>query len=172
VSPAPQDFSGAIGAYHAASWRVLNDPAVWHEEAQRADAPALPWPPTMPRTQYQRLLRLLVIADVDVVLALLRRKADPLASASLCNPCDPNLQIVLRVAHRAMVAGDAALVRAYGGERVTGKREYTNRTNEQWTALALRYARAQGLSRDHAFELFGIPRRQGFRAAKRATRKK
>jgi hypothetical protein len=95
-----------------------------------------------------------------------------LAPALPPDPNDPKLQVVLRVVHRAMTAGAAAVQAAFGGDRITGKREFLNRTNEQWAEFGLRVARAYGLTRERAFEALGIPRRQGFRSLKRAARRR
>lgn len=169
---APDDFTEAVRVYHAASWPVLNDPVVWRREAQRTNAPPLPWPIPLPRTQWERFVCMLAAADVDVVAALLLARGDPLAPDWPLDPNDAKLQVVLRVAHRAMTVGAAAAQAAFGGERLTGKREFLNRANEEVVLSALRLARARGWTRDQAFELLGIPRRQGFRAAKRAARRK
>jgi hypothetical protein len=168
-----EDFGAAISTYHAAAWQVLNDPAAWAQEAQRAGAAPLPWPPPMPATQAGRLFRLLVMADVDVVLCLLHINGDPLSPGLVPGADDPKMQTVLRVARRSMLAGEAAVVAAFGGARITGKRDYLNATREQWAEVALALARRDGLTRDEAFALLDIPRRQGFRAIKRRrTRRK
>lgn len=168
----PDEFTEAVRAYQRAAWPVLTDPAIWREEAQRAEAPRLDWPPQGKGTHFQRLLCVLVRADIDVLLVLLRDDEDPRSPAWPPDLADPKLQVLFRVAHRSMLAGERAMVDAFGGERITGKREYINLANEQWTEEALRWARRLKLTRDEAFALLDIPRRQGFRAAKRAVKRR
>jgi hypothetical protein len=170
--PPPSEFSEAVRLYHEAAGPLLFDPRIWEEESARANAPRL----TRPRsrgTQFGRLLAVLANADIDVLLALLKFDDDPRSPA--WPPCDddPKLQVLLRVVQRSQAAGEAALVAAFGGERITGRRHYVNQVNEQAVTHALQLARRHGLTRDQAFELLALPRRQAFRAAARAaTRKK
>jgi len=168
----PGDFAIAMRAYHVASMPVLNDAAVWREECQRDEPRLMAWPRPYRGTKFNRLLSVLFNADVDVVLAILRSRDDPMSPAWPPDVRDPKMQVVLRVVQRAMDAGCAAMLAAFDGERVTGRREYMNRALEDWTELAMHVARRDSLTRDQAFELFDIPRRQAFRAIKRASKRK
>lgn len=168
----PSDLAFAIQLYHEHAMRVWDDEAVWNEEAARTACRPLAWPRPVEGTQYQRLLAILFNADVDIVLVLLRQQGRTHSPDWPPDVRDPKMQTVLRVMQRSLEEGERAMRNIVGGERVTGRRDYINRTNEQLAAEALKAARALQLTRDEAFELVGLPRRQGFRAVKRSHRKK
>lgn len=161
------DFSQAVAAYQRATWPVLTDPAVWREESASAEQRLLAWPRPADGTTFNWMLSILFNADVDVLLVLLKAHDDPRSPAWPPDVHDPKMQVLLRVVQRALQAGAAALVAEFGGERITGRRAFVNRSNEAMADLALR----SGLKRDEAFAALGLGRRQGFRANKRARRK-
>ena len=169
----PDDLSVAIAAYRAAAWPVLADPDVWKQEQLRTDAAPLAWPLAVrEHTNFRRLLVNLANVDVELSIGILRDHGDTRAPDWPPRADDPKLQVLLRVAYRALQAGEQAMVAAFGGERVTGKREFLNRETEQAVEMALRLARQHNLTRDEAFELLGLPRRKAFRAARRTTKRK
>lgn len=168
-----QEFVAALETYRAASLAIWNDAETWHAEAARQDARPLAWPrPEDTGTHFEKLLALLFNADVDVVLVLLRSRDDPYSPPWPPDVRDPKLQTVLRMVQLGNEAGAAAMAEAFGGERITGRREYQNQTAEALAEFALQAARDLNLSRDEAFDLVGLPRRRGFRAVKRTHRKK
>jgi hypothetical protein len=163
-------FGAAMRAYYDASWPILNDPAMWLAEGARVEHEApLAWPLPMPRTQAQRFLRVLAIADVHLMAALLHEQGHAAAPALPLEAGDKRLQLVLRVVMRANLAGAEALRHSVGGEQLRGRRAFCNASTEQWAALAADYARHAGITLEAAFAAFGLPRRQAFRARKRAS---
>jgi hypothetical protein len=100
-----------------------------------------------------------------MVLVILRDRNDPMSPDWPPDIRDWRMQVVLRVVQRSMEAGDKATRVEYGGERVTGRRNWLNAVNERAAEWAVRC----GLPRDAAFELLGLGRRQGFRARERST---
>lgn len=123
---------------------TLADPLAWDEEGARQDAPPLPWPLMGAGKGYPQLLRNLVQQTVEgLVLSLLEasaavpRQAVPLSPVTGrtvrlavrdLDPADPLVQLLLRMARRAVDAADAAMVREFGGRgRLDGKAEY-----KQW----------------------------------------
>lgn len=165
-APVPEDFSVAIRAYLSASLPVWNDEAVWREEQASAERRLLPWPRPYEGTQFNRLLSVLFNSDVDVLLVLLKERDDSFSPAWPPSAHDPKMQALLRVVQRSMQAGEAAMVNAFGGERVTGRREYLNRVNDACVSWAL----ASGLPRAEAFELVGVSRAGAYRAMHRPRR--
>lgn len=154
-------------AYSAAAWRVVNDSEVWADELQRRRAGRLPWPPPLPSTKWDRLCHWLLVHHVELMLLILHASRDPVSPGLQPFADDPKMQVVLRVARRAAAKGEAAVIEAWGGERITVARDYKNLVIEQRAELALQAAHQRGLTRDEAFALFGLPRRQAFRAIKR-----
>jgi hypothetical protein len=162
----------AVQVYQAAAIAVWNDEAVWIDEAARTGCRPLAWPRPHEGTHYNRLLSMLFNADVDVVLLLLKANELPHSPDWPPRVDDPKMQTVLRVVQRSLEAGDRALRSLFGGERVTGRREYLNRVHEALAEEAIRMARALGMNRDEAFGTVGLPRRKGFRARRRSVERR
>jgi len=161
-------FTDVVDAYHAASRRVLLDPLVLAEERASSETRILQWPRPYEGTQLNRLLSVLFNADVSVLLELLRLADDTESPVPPYSLTDPRFQALLRVVQRAMTIGADAIAAQYGGHEAAGRREYKNRTVEALSDWAIR----SGLPRDAAFDLVGLGRRQGFRARKRAAKRK
>lgn len=153
----------AIRIYHAAALAVLNDPRVWHEERASKEARSLAWPRPYEGTQFNRLLSVLFNADVDVALVLLKARDDPGSPAWPPDVRDPKMQALLRVVQRAMEAGAAAIVGAFGGDELTRKRDYQNSVTEALAELGI----AWGLTHAEAAAALGIEPRRAKRARKR-----
>lgn len=172
---AREDSKRLIGIWQAASIAVWNSETAWREEATSAEARVLAWPQPDEGTKHQRLMKLLFNADVDVVLVWMKAHAHPMTPAWPPDVHDPKMQVLLRVMARAGAAGEAAVLDEFGGDTVSGfgpNGAFVKQVNEQLAELALQMARDMGLIRDEAFDLVGLPRRKGFRAVKRARRRR
>ena len=159
---------------------VLGDPAVWAEEAARADAVPLSWPPQIEAEGRAQLLQAMAMAAAESVMASMwmagtgePEPTDPRWRAQLSeltaqlDPRDAAVQQVLRVVRRAVLAADAALVQGFGGtrgaRRLTGKREWMNWAKAEAVDQAVR-AR---LKRGKALEALGMSRAAAYRAMHR-----
>lgn len=162
----------AISAYHAASWAVLTSDEAWQQEAASDERRLMAWPRPRGGTQLNRLLSVLFDSDVDVLLVLLRACDDPRSPTWPPDVRDPKMQALLRVAQRAMQAGEAAMVEKFGGLELSGVRDFRNAVNERLADYALDVAAKTGWTRDEAFSFAGLPRRLGFRSVKRMRHRK
>lgn len=168
----PADFAAAVRCYQRAAIQVWNSHEVWAQELARADAVPLPWPIPPQRTNAAKWFAMLAETDVDVMASWMRHTRHPGSPDWPLRADDVKLQTLLRVVARSLRAGERAVFRDFGGQRITGKREFRNATNEQCADLALQLARDRGLTRDQAFDLLDIPRRQAFRSRRRALTRK
>lgn len=168
MSGPKEALAAALKVYQHASMAVMDDPSVWDEEGSSSEQRVLAWPRPYEGTQHRRLLAVLFNADVDVVLVLLKDREDPRCPTWLPSVNDPAMQVLLRVVQRGAEAGDAALVKAFGGLELTGKRAFSNMVTDQLADMAV----ASGLPRREAFDALGIGQRQGFRARARANKPK
>ena len=151
-------FEEAVKLYKAVSWPVVNGRQTWVEELARSRPPRLAWPLPTPTTLAEKFFQDLMLSDMDVMLFLLTEDRPGLVPRRPLNGADYYLQLLLRVATRARIAGERAVVAKFGGERITGRRAFENSVNELRVDHALKYAKDHSLTRDQAFELFEIPR--------------
>lgn len=184
--PPDVEFTAAMAVADRAMLPILGDRAVWAEETARIDAAPLSWPPQIvmvdPRANNAGLLRALVLTAVEqVLLAMIEAETgekapiDPLWRSRLqhiagnLDPADHDVQIVLRVVNRAMVAADRVLCDEFGGKRgahrLSGKREFFNWAKAREVSDAVR----SGMPRAEALAALGFSRSSAYRAMKRKT---
>lgn len=162
--------------------RVLGDRAVWAEESARANAVPLSWPPRIEAEGRAQLLQAFAEGAVESVLAAMWQAetgepepTDPRWRSRLSevaqqlDPADPDVQVVLRVARRAVLAADADLCRDFGGirgsHRLAGKRDWVNWVKAQAVDSAVR----SGLARGEALAALGMSRASAYRAMHRGS---
>jgi hypothetical protein len=184
VKPAPDvEFTAAMAVADAAMRPILSDRAVWAEEADRAAAPPLTWPPqikdTDPHAHTAGLLQVLAITAVEQVLLSMREAEQPgepegpllhakvAEIAQALDPADPDVQVILRVVHRAVQAAASVLTKEFGGKRgahrLSGKLKFLN-----WVkACKFDAAVRSGLPRAEALRALGLKHSSAYRANKR-----
>jgi hypothetical protein len=170
---ATEDFGRMLRAFLAASKAVWNDGAVWIEERDRAPAgPLLAWPlPMNEGTHHQQLLAVLFNSEVEMVLALLELRAHPARPAIPQDYRDPKMQVVLRVMHRALNAGEAVMVEQFGdGELVSGRREFRNEVTRDLVDFLIRSG-LRAKKGDEVFPAVGLSRTAAYRAMKRKPKR-
>lgn len=179
------EFTAAMAVADRELQATLGDEAVWAEEAARADAAPLVWPPRFGGAEGRAglLASLAVAAAENVLVSMYEARSgapepeDPRWRARLrcvvdhLDPAADDVQIMFRVIARAVARADAALVRQFGGakgsRRLTGKREWTNWLKAEEVDRAVRC----GLSRGEALQALGISRAGAYRAMNRAKKK-
>lgn len=151
-------FAQAFTAAEAALQTVLVDRAVWAEEAARAEADPIPWPPSPNREGLHGVMRWLFAATVDTI-------GEARLSVPSCDVYD--FQQVLRVAKRAVEAAAPHLDGIVGRKRY-GWREFLN-----WLkARRLGQAIASGLTVEEGARKVGLPRSAAFRIAGQKQKKR
>ena len=175
VGEPPSDFTALMQAFLDASKSIWNDPAVWIEERDRnvTDGRLLAYPlPVDQGTQHQQFLAVLFNGEVEVVLGILEHHKHPAFPGEPHDVHDPRMQIVLRVMHRAIDKGEAAMVKLFGdGEIVSGRREYQNKITDDFVDLMVRSGLKRGFG-DEIFALGDVSRASAYRSmARRANRK-
>lgn len=182
MKPPPDvEFTAAMAVADRAMQQVLGDRAVWSEEQRRTGAASLSWPPRIEAEGREGLLKVLAITAVEqVLLAMVEADSgerqpddDPRFRAyfhrivQALDPADADVQVMLRVVRRALVAADTALIRDFGGQRgrriLTGKRAFANWVKCREVEAAIR----SGIPRAEALRLLPISRAAAYRAMKR-----
>lgn len=161
----------AIRVFRDAAIRVWMDARVWAEEAENARV--IPWPIPQGTTRYDYLWALLVEQEVAAIVQWLILHDDPRTPSLPFDPRDANAQLVLRVVRRAAAVAEPALRLHFGGDRVTGTRDYKNKVAEQLSEDA-RFLHHAGHFKTlaEAFAFFGIGRRRAYRADDRRRKRK
>ena len=126
-----------LARWDDAAEAVLADPEVWLEEAARTDAPLVPWPPRLAPSGWRQAMGML--AQDKVMQVYVQITAGPIGDMlPSMVPTAPFFQGLLRVVLRAADAGQAALAKHYGGERLSLAREFQKMQCEVDAELARR----------------------------------
>jgi hypothetical protein len=163
-------LSELLAEFWPASKAVWNDGAVWIEERDRREWQPLAWPRASAPTKYEGFLAELFNSEVEVVLHALHLTGHPALPRAPYSVVDPAFQIVLRVVHRAVEAGIAAIETNLAdrhGARVTGLKGLRN----DYTASAVRFILKYRIDRQQGYAAFAISKPGAHRAMKRVKRK-
>jgi hypothetical protein len=140
MSPAEEkDFERMMRLLDEEGRVVMGDPQVWLEEATRVDPAPLPWPLAGAKVHgYEK--GVLAIAFHTFVEATVEAIAIAEGETVVKDPADPDFQMILRVAERAVQRGDKAVRSEFEDliGPVYGKREFLNKVKAALVEQALR----------------------------------
>jgi hypothetical protein len=160
----PEDWANAVKVFRGAAFAVWNDLAVWEQEATNTGGPLLGRPVASdgkPRSwTYSKWFVLQANVEIDTVAQVLEINDVELS--------DPRVQHLLRVVKRACERAEADVLAAFGGVRVTGRREFMKRVKASLVDEAVR----SGKPRHEAFQEMGISHSSAYRAMGRRKPKR